>query len=103
MFGNKCLGELGYEATTSAVLMAGLFLSFIVEYAGHRVVNSKVKAAEALSQAEKSKATLSTEVVSILVMEAGIIFHSLRKSSSQVMAKQKLTTHSYRSHSCRCR
>lgn len=103
MFGNKCLGELGYEATTSAILMAGLFLSFIVEYAGHRVVNSKMKAAEALSQLEKSKAALSTEVVSILVMEAGIIFHSLRKSFEQNIFERKLTRHSHRPHSRCCR
>ncbi|RDA87016.1 hypothetical protein CP532_3228 [Ophiocordyceps camponoti-leonardi (nom. inval.)] len=73
MFGNKCLGELGYEATTSAILMAGLVLSFVVEYVGQRVVAAKRRT----SSEQKANALLSTEVVSILVMEAGILFHSL--------------------------
>lgn len=78
MFGNKCLGELKYEGTTSAIVMAGLFLSFIIEYIGHRVVMAKAKSSSSLTAEEKAKSVLSTEVVSILVMEAGILFHSLR-------------------------
>ncbi|KAH6891046.1 hypothetical protein B0T10DRAFT_301216 [Thelonectria olida] len=77
MFGNECLGELGYEATTSAIVMAGIFLSFVVEYIGQRVVLSKNKSDAGLSQKELAKSFLSTEVVSVLVMEAGILFHSL--------------------------
>lgn len=80
MFGNPCLGEMQYEGTTSAIVMAGLFLSFIVEYVGHRIVLAKAKSAANLTPTEKSKALLSSDVVSILVMEAGILFHSLRKS-----------------------
>lgn len=79
MFSNECIGELGYEATTSAIVMAGLFLSFLVEYIGHRVVLAKAKASAALSSTERKSVFLSTEVLSILVMEAGIIFHSLCK------------------------
>jgi zinc transporter 1/2/3 len=79
MFGNKCLGELKYEGTTSAIVMAGLFLSFIIEYIGHRIVQAKAKKTAALTAEDKAKAILSTEVVSILVMEAGILFHSLCK------------------------
>lgn len=79
MFANECLGELEYEATTSAILIAGLFLSFVVEFTGERIVLAKSRAATSQSRAEQSKALLSTEVVSILVMEAGILFHSLRK------------------------
>lgn len=44
MFTNDCLGELEYEATTSAVVMAGIMLAFLLEYIGHRVIvarNSK--------------------------------------------------------------
>lgn len=79
MFNNKCLGELGYESTTSAIVIAGLFLSFIVEYIGHRIVLAKEKAAADLSMEEKAQKVLSAEVVTILVLEAGILFHSLRK------------------------
>lgn len=79
MFGNECLGELEYEGTTAAILMAGLFISFLVEYIGQRIVLAKTRASAHLSPEEKAQAFLSAEVVSILVMEAGIIFHSLRK------------------------
>lgn len=81
MFNNKCLGELGYESTTSAIVMAGLFLSFLVEYIGHRIVLAKEKSIATLSTEEKSQKILSPEVVTILVLEAGILFHSLRTSS----------------------
>ncbi|KAK0613564.1 hypothetical protein B0T14DRAFT_569595 [Immersiella caudata] len=65
MFSNECLGELTYEATAAAVAMAGLFLSFLVEYLGHRFVHAK-----------GGNAT-RTALVSVYVLEAGIIFHSL--------------------------
>lgn len=74
------MGELTYEATTAAIVMAGIFLSFLVEFIGQRIVLAKAKSSAALSQTQKANSFLSTEVVSILVMEAGIIFHSLRKS-----------------------
>src|SRR5689334_8266307 len=38
MFQNECLGELEYESTAAAILMAGIFLSFLVEYLGIRLV-----------------------------------------------------------------
>lgn len=81
MFANPCIGDLGYEGTTAAILMAGLFVSFLVEYIGQRVVSAKIKAERALSFKERSSALLSGEVVGILVMETGIVFHSLRKST----------------------
>ncbi|KAF9769989.1 hypothetical protein IL306_012498 [Fusarium sp. DS 682] len=77
MFGNQCIGELGYEATTSALVMAGIFLSFLVEYIGNRIVLAKTKASAGLPDVERKSAWLSTEVVSVLVMEMGILFHSL--------------------------
>lgn len=77
MFANECVGELQYEGTTSAIVMAGLFLSFLVEYFGSRIVLHKTRKMNTISLEERAKAVLQTEVVSILVMEAGIIFHSL--------------------------
>lgn len=105
MFGNECLGELKYEATTSSILMAGLFLSFLVEYGGHRLVSAKIKRSAALSQTEKTNAFLSAEVVSILVMEAGIVFHSLRKlfPLRRYTENMKLTIPSHRPYAGRCR
>jgi solute carrier family 39 (zinc transporter), member 1/2/3 len=79
MFGSDCIGELEYEGVTSAIVMAGIFISFIVEYIGQRVVQAKIRSEAALSTKERSAAILSSEVVGILVMELGIIFHSLRK------------------------
>ena len=83
MFGNECLGELAYESTASAILMAGLFLSFLVEYIGNRVIQwheSKAQShsAESGDHAHSSPAA-RTDMVNIAVLEAGVIFHSLRK------------------------
>ncbi|OAA73630.1 Zinc/iron permease [Cordyceps fumosorosea ARSEF 2679] len=86
MFENKCLGNLGYEGVTSAIVMAGLFLSFIVEYIGHRIVLAKEKSVAALSMQEKSQSMFSVEVVTILVLEAGILFHSLLIGLTLVVA-----------------
>lgn len=80
MFTNECIGDLGYEGTTSAIVMAGIFMSFVVEYIGQRIVIAKVRTEATLSFKERSQALLSSEVVSILVMESGIVFHSVRKS-----------------------
>ncbi|RMZ73595.1 zinc iron transporter [Pyrenophora seminiperda CCB06] len=38
MYGNSCLGELQYEGTVAAIFMAGLFLSFLIDYLGVRFV-----------------------------------------------------------------
>lgn len=37
MFSNECLPPLKYEATTTAIAMAGAFIAFLVEYLGHRL------------------------------------------------------------------
>ncbi|KAM3431523.1 hypothetical protein NHJ13734_007266 [Beauveria thailandica] len=86
MFNNKCLGDLGYESVTSAIVMAGLFLSFIVEYIGHRIVVAKEKSVAAQSMEEKTQSMFSAEVVTILVLEAGILFHSLLIGLTLVVA-----------------
>ena len=113
MFGNECLGELQYEGTTAAIFMAGLVLSFVVDYAGARFVqwrqNKRVgSSAEvptaALAGDDKSAdtsasttpdhefmsshghahglkrhATPMEEKINVMNLEAGIIFHSIRK------------------------
>jgi zinc transporter 1/2/3 len=107
MFGNECLGELAYEGTTAAVFLAGLFLSFLVDYCGARFVlwrqgkkassgteePSTVKATDEIASATPNNTATHMddrgahihgkldERLSVLVLEAGIIFHSLRKSS----------------------
>lgn len=79
MFGNECLGELEYEATTSAIVMAGLLLSFLVEYLGKRFVMAKAAAKP------NSVSLLSVDTVTVLVLECGIIFHSIRKPSPPIL------------------
>ncbi|KAK3687097.1 high-affinity Zn(2+) transporter zrt1 [Vermiconidia calcicola] len=37
-FSNECLGRIRYEATTAAIAMAGLFITFAMEYIAHRFV-----------------------------------------------------------------
>ncbi|GAO19734.1 hypothetical protein UVI_02062740 [Ustilaginoidea virens] len=86
MFGNKCLGDLEYEGTAAATLMAGIFLSFLVEYIGQRIILSKTRATPSFSPETRSDLWLSTEIVSILVMEAGILFHSLLIGLALVVA-----------------
>ncbi|KAL4951650.1 ZIP zinc transporter-domain-containing protein [Aspergillus filifer] len=120
MFGNECLGELEYEATTSAVVMAGIFLSFLTEYLGHRFilartarsspspsqqtdtgsnVSSKSATADAAATQPHQHTTLAAlghhhggdptnpnTKLSVLVMEAGIIFHSILIGITLVVA-----------------
>lgn len=110
MFTNECLGELEYEATTSAVVMSGIFLAFLFEYVGHRVIFSRgSRAPNSISQDTSRKEAFSSEMpqpqstlahlghshgdptkpntgFSVLVMEAGIIFHSILIGVSLVIA-----------------
>ncbi|KAI8267675.1 Zinc transporter 3 [Colletotrichum sp. SAR11_239] len=80
MFANECLGELGYEGTTSAIVMAGIFISFLVEYLGKRLVMAKVAANPS------SASRFSPETVTVLVLECGIIFHSILIGITLVVA-----------------
>lgn len=87
MFQNQCLGELSYEATTAAILMAGIFLSFLVEYLGNRLVqwHGAKSVAGSVESAPHGHAhslpAARTDMVNISVLEAGVIFHSLRRFS----------------------
>jgi len=75
MFSNPCIGDVGYEGVTSAILMAGLFVSFFIEYAAHRIADLYMPAKDAT----EGNAALSRQMINISVMEAGILFHSLRE------------------------
>ncbi|KAI5856877.1 ZIP zinc transporter-domain-containing protein [Tricharina praecox] len=113
MFTNDCVGELKYEATTTAVVMAGLLLAFSVEYAGNRIINARNarRAAAAPANLESSGESPSASIasgekpeaeiahshapthaepgddkLSVLVMEMGIIFHSILIGITLVVA-----------------
>ncbi|MBE3047221.1 hypothetical protein IMZ48_32800 [Candidatus Bathyarchaeota archaeon] len=80
MFQNPCIEGIDYEGTTAAILMAGLFVSFLVEYFGHRFMRARLTKKMANSSPESfslQKHNSSTELVNIHVMELGIIFHSI--------------------------
>ena len=135
MFTNPCIGTIDYEATTSAFVMAGIFLSFLVEYIGHRIVLARSRSRNTvdpsplptsdtsgtLSQHDSSgpnpkehgqyNATRETPAapganlaalghhhgnpysptnpnskLSVLVMEAGVLFHSILIGITLVVA-----------------
>ncbi|RYP51487.1 hypothetical protein DL768_003171 [Monosporascus sp. mg162] len=73
MLTNDCLGEVRYESTTSAIVMAGLFVSFLIEYVSHRV-------------AKRFWGTSENEAMAVLILEAGIIFHSILIGITVVVA-----------------
>lgn len=115
MFTNECLGELDYEATTSAVLIAGISLAFLFEYSGHRVITARAAKAstspgEPSSSPEPSRKedirthqqstlvhighshgspldpTMPSSKFSVLVMETGVLFHSILIGLTLVVA-----------------
>jgi zinc transporter 1/2/3 len=120
MFANECLGELKYEATTAAVFMAGLFLSFLVDYIGARfilwrqskkeiIANIHVDVDTGRSAPTSSDKTSSVtgahaphihrtahvngttdEKLGVVVLEAGIVFHSLCMCSPSLLSLFKL-------------
>ncbi|KAF4458093.1 hypothetical protein F53441_101 [Fusarium austroafricanum] len=87
MFGNQCLGTLLYEATTAAIVMAGLFISFLIEFCVQRAMRWQAnKKSEADSAYLSPKAVEKAEMANISIMEAGIIFHSLLIGITLVVA-----------------
>ncbi|KAI5863995.1 Zip-domain-containing protein [Durotheca rogersii] len=75
MFTNECIGTIEYEAVTAAIVMAGLFLSFVVETASHRI-----------AQKFRDRSRYNDDIVGVAVLEAGIIFHSLLIGLTLVVA-----------------
>lgn len=113
MFTNECLGELNYEGTTSAIVMAGIFLAFLFEFIGHRIIVAREKKTPAsctdssgcqeesrkdgsqspqnptiahLGHSHGVDPTKPANKFSVLVMEAGILFHSILIGLTLVVA-----------------
>lgn len=127
MFGSACLGGLKYEATTAAIVMCGVVLSFLPEYMGARIFlwrmsKHSIPASPTPEQNHDSKgvetnaASVSHHLIhsgdaqeqspalqklKVNIMEAGIIFHSLRKLTLIYTRDVLLTRRSDRSHTCR--
>jgi zinc transporter 1/2/3 len=121
MFSNECLGALGYEATATAIVMAGIFLAFCFEYFGKYLDRSHAEKSaslvdsehnvsqisESLPQSDESKQTNTTLAglghmhshpgsnpdtqFNVLILEAGIVFHSIRMSLSPRDVRLMLT------------
>lgn len=105
MWGSSCI-KLSYEATGTSITMAGIFLTFMVEYCAHQIVSLRnKKRVEVLKQTDEEEKKISdddvseienvrghdhfhdaNDKVSILVMEAGIIFHSILIGITLVVA-----------------
>lgn len=131
MFNNQCLGSLGYEGTTSAIVMGGIILAFLFEYIGHRIILARGSPSEHASTSGSKETTRSTEFgkdevenpgrdavagppvpeyksnnltnlghnhgnpldpanpnskLSVMIMEAGILFHSILIGLTLVVA-----------------
>ncbi|KAJ0362201.1 hypothetical protein COL922a_014498, partial [Colletotrichum nupharicola] len=123
MFSNECLTGVEYEATTSAIVMAGIFLSFLTEYIGHRYIIARAARSGTTAVHHPTESPVTTETgsgvsktaadapqpqqhatlaafghhhggdptnpntkVSVLVMEAGVIFHSILIGLTLVVA-----------------
>lgn len=115
MFSSDCVGELVYEATTTSIAMAGAFVAFCVEYVslrlanrhrnvvpGHQLQDGSSKSEEISGQSPRTdKTTLGKDVdsrneasfalrpnnaLSVLTLEAGIMFHSLLIGITLVVA-----------------
>jgi solute carrier family 39 (zinc transporter), member 1/2/3 len=122
MFTNPCVGTIEYEATTSAFVMAGIFVSFLIEYAGHRIVVAKANrdtpdlpsstsdgsgelashgssvtkegspasngglAALGHHHGNPFSPTNPNSKLSVMVMEAGVLFHSILIGVTLVVA-----------------
>ncbi|KAJ8060465.1 hypothetical protein OCU04_010789 [Sclerotinia nivalis] len=117
MFGNSCLGELKYEATTTAIMMAGAFIAFLIDFTGHRLahwrrqstierqaasISSQDNPHEEAAVKDQPTPTLAhlshhhdndnlgtthaNDGLSIFILEAGIIFHSLLIGITLVVA-----------------
>lgn len=115
MFANECLGTLAYEATASSIVMAGLFVSFLVEFCASRFITSRsnhqspsaeddgmpnpkggnieevplplrVSQDHNHSQSPRSLGPQPTTKLAILTLESGIIFHSVLIGLTLVVA-----------------
>lgn len=119
MFSNECIGELDYEGTTSAIVMAGIFICFLIEYLGTRFLASRRSDASELpahqqhvhAKSDQSSSSPppppdstredesrdaframdhhhggANNQLSVAVMEAGIIFHSVLIGLTLVVA-----------------
>jgi zinc transporter 1/2/3 len=96
MFQNECLGKLSYEATPAVILMAGVFVSFLADYSVQQILLWRsTKKGDTADEAPR-KPAVSAELVNVAILEAGIMFHSLRKPKPTRPLKHKSVTYLWR-------
>lgn len=117
MFANECLGRLKYESTTTAIVIAGAFLAFILQYTSFRLSEARSRTVAASkpgdghtesmngdSSDKSSQSQTHVQVtehlptlddpLSVLILEMGIIFHSASMSNrTQFSAKTVFAYH----------
>lgn len=109
MFANECMGPLAYESTCTAIAMAGVFLAFCFEYGFSRLLARRQQAMSAVVCEVESKQDITSneaapngravgghdhntplinprDQVSVWLIEAGIIFHSMLIGLTLVVA-----------------
>lgn len=112
LFANECIGRLAYESTSTAIAMAGIFLAFLLEFSFNRLLLFRKQSVSPsldneseqnqIKVSEKSMTTFTNDVhpthshdfnqvdpkdkLSILLIEAGIIFHSVLIGITLVVA-----------------
>ncbi|KAI1007174.1 hypothetical protein K3495_g1037 [Podosphaera aphanis] len=108
MFANSCLGELKYESTATSIAMGGAFIAFLVDYISHRLAHwrhtktipmhadetdSELKCATPPNLVSLSHHTHGgitgdspNDLMSLMILEAGIIFHSILIGITLVVA-----------------
>ena len=77
MFSNECLVDYNlFEGITATIFMVGMVLSFLVDFVAHQQGQN-----HGLSSVTPTTAALSKKKRrgNIIILEAGIIFHSIRK------------------------
>lgn len=95
MFQNKCIGELSYESTAPAISMAAAFITFLLDLLGSRLAHKKhLGSPESPSLVGEKRRTSPVETSDdgcghhdaafaaeqnhqVLLLEAGILFHSI--------------------------
>lgn len=128
MFSNNCVGKLAYESTSTAIMLAGLFLAFVIEYTFNRLLKLRqnklvqsqatslpltqdtTEIAESDSNNDNEKSAVQAipapasesghshghghahglidprDKLSVLIMEMGIVFHSILIGVTLVVA-----------------
>ncbi|KAL8942840.1 MAG: hypothetical protein Q9211_001226 [Gyalolechia sp. 1 TL-2023] len=100
MFANECLGALKYEATTTSIVVAGAFIAFLVQYTSFRLFEARSRnvtpkssdghtesmSGDTSDQSSQTHVQIKGQIkgqmpslddpLSVLILEAGIIFHS---------------------------